>query len=125
MLDKHLTLIAQAARRNTQILRLQELFYGPHVCAKQNAHRYELTERMPDATTVNMMQKLATKHRMVIVSPVYEEPMPGVSFNIAAEIDGQVVVVSESIETKKPGRVRMRARQRFFRVMKDREIGSA
>ena len=34
-----------------------------------------------------MMQKLAAKYRMVIVVPVYEEPMPGVYFNTAAVID--------------------------------------
>ena len=33
------------------------------------------------------MQKIAAKHRMVIVVPVYEEQMPGVYFNTAAVID--------------------------------------
>ena len=80
MIDKHLKLIEQAAKKKTQILCLQELFYGPYFCAEQNARWYEMTERVPDGPTVRMMQKLAAKHRMVIVVPVYEEQMPGVLF---------------------------------------------
>ena len=81
MLDKHMKLIEQAARKKTQILCLQELFYGPYFCAEQNARWYELTERVPDGPTIQLMQKVAAKHRMVIVVPVYEEHMPGVYFN--------------------------------------------
>lgn len=87
MIDKHMKLIEQAARKKTQILCLQELFYGPYFCAEQNARWYELTERVPDGPTTRMMQKIAAKHRMVIVVPVYEEQMAGVYFNTAAVID--------------------------------------
>ena len=48
MIDKHLKMIEQAARKKAQILCLQELFYGPYFCAEQNARWYELTERVPD-----------------------------------------------------------------------------
>ena len=87
MIDKHLKLIDQAARKKVQILCLQELFYGPYFCAEQNAKWYELTEPVPDGPTTKLMQKLAAKHRMAIVVPVYEEHMPGVYFNTAAVID--------------------------------------
>ncbi len=87
MIDKHMKLIEQAARKKTQILCLQELFYGPYFCAEQNARWYELTERVPEGPTTRLMQKIAAKHRMVIVVPVYEEQMPGVYFNTAAVID--------------------------------------
>src|SRR5215472_11486695 len=87
MIDKHLKLIEQAARKKVQVLCLQELFYGPYFCAEQNARWYELTEPVPDGPTVKLMQKIASKHRMVIVVPVYEEHMPGVYFNTAAVID--------------------------------------
>jgi N-carbamoylputrescine amidase len=87
MIDKHLKFIEQAAKKKTQILCLQELFYGPYFCAEQNARWYELTERVPDGPTTKMMQKIAAKHRMVIVVPIYEEQMPGVYFNTAAVID--------------------------------------
>jgi predicted amidohydrolase len=87
MIDKHLKLIEQAARKKAQILCLQELFYGPYFCAEQNARWYDLTERVPDGPTTRLMQKVAAKHRMVMVVPVYEEQMPGVYFNTAAVID--------------------------------------
>ena len=35
MLDKHLPLIDEAARRGVQVLCLQELFNGPYFCAEQ------------------------------------------------------------------------------------------
>src|SRR5258708_8769519 len=78
MIDKHVKLIEQAARKKTQILCLQELFYGPYFCAEQNARWYDLTERRPDGPTTRLMQKVAAKHRMVMAVPVYEEQMPGV-----------------------------------------------
>jgi len=87
MIDKHMKLIEQAARKKAQILCLQELFYGPYFCAEQNARWYELTERVPDGPTTCLMQKVAAKHGMAIVVPVYEEQMPGVYFNTAAVID--------------------------------------
>src|ERR1700720_335084 len=89
MLDKHLKLIQQAAKKKVQILCLQELFYGPYFCAEQNVRWYELTERVPDGPTTKLMQKIAAKHRMVIVVPVYEEQMPGLYFNTAAVIDAE------------------------------------
>ena len=87
MIDKHLKLIEQAAKKKAQILCLQELFYGPYFCAEQNARWYELTEKVPDGPTTQLMQKIAKKHGMAIVVPVYEEQMPGVYFNTAAVID--------------------------------------
>ena len=87
MIAKHERLIADAARKKVQILGLQELFYGPYFCAEQQTRWYELTERVPNGPTVTMMQKLAKKHQMVLVVPVYEVEMTGVYFNTAAVID--------------------------------------
>jgi beta-ureidopropionase len=87
MIDKHLKLIEQAAKKKVRVLCLQELFYGPYFCAEQNIRWYELTERVPDGPTTKLMQKIAAKHGMVIVVPVYEEQMPGLYFNTAAVID--------------------------------------
>ena len=73
MVEKHVKLIGQAARQKVQVLCLQELFYGPYFCAEQETRWYHLTERVPDGPTVSLMRKLARKHRMVMVVPVYEE----------------------------------------------------
>lgn len=87
MIDKHLKLIDQAAKKKVQVLCLQELFYGPYFCAEQNTRWYELTEAVPDGPTVSLMQKLAAKYNMAIVVPVYEQEMVGLYYNTAAVID--------------------------------------
>jgi len=87
MMDKHRKLIEQAAKQKVKILCLQELFYGPYFCAEQETRWYALTERVPEGPTVSEMQKLARKHKMAIVVPIYEEDQPGVYYNTAAMID--------------------------------------
>jgi beta-ureidopropionase len=87
MVTKHLRLVEQAARQHVQILCLQELFYGPYFCAEQKTRWYELTERVPDGPTTQQFLKLAKKHRMAIVVPVYEEEMTGLYYNTAVVID--------------------------------------
>ncbi|MGZ4823772.1 MAG: nitrilase-related carbon-nitrogen hydrolase [Terriglobales bacterium] len=87
MVDKHVKLIAQAAKDKVQVLCLQELFYGPYFCAEQKERWYELTEPVPDGPTIKLMQKIAAQHRMVLVVPVYEEEMTGLYYNTAAVID--------------------------------------
>ncbi len=87
MVDKHLKLIEKAAKQKVQVLCLQELFYGPYFCAEQQEKWYGLTERIPDGPTVKLMQKVAAKHRIVLVVPIYEEEMTGLYYNTAAVID--------------------------------------
>jgi beta-ureidopropionase len=87
MIEKHLKLIDQAAKKKVQILCLQEIFYGPYFCAEQSPRWYELTESVPDGPTIKLMQKLAAKHHMVIIVPVYEKEMTGLYYNTAAVID--------------------------------------
>src|SRR6185437_6500075 len=77
----------RSGETESAILGLQELFYGPYFCAEQQTRWYEMTERVPDGPTVARMQKLAKRHHMVIVVPVYEVEMTGVYFNTAAVID--------------------------------------
>ena len=87
MLDKHVPLIEEAARRGVQLLCLQELFNGPYFCAEQQPRWYEMVERIPDGPTIRLMQDLAKKHGMVIVVPIYEEEITGIYYNSAAVID--------------------------------------
>jgi N-carbamoylputrescine amidase len=87
MIDKHVALIAEAARRGAQVACLQELFYGPYFPAEQETRWYALTERIPDGPTTRLMQDLARKHRLVLVVSVYEEDLTGIYYNTAAVID--------------------------------------
>ena len=70
MIDKHVAMIADAAKQGVQIICMQELFYGPYFPAEQNPHWYDLVERIPDGPTTRLMCEIAKQHRMVIVSPI-------------------------------------------------------
>jgi len=87
MLDKHLPLSDEAARRGVQVLCLQELFNGPYFCAEQQVRWYDMVERIPDGPTIQTMQGLAKKHGMVMIVPIYEEEITGIYYNAAAVID--------------------------------------
>jgi beta-ureidopropionase len=87
MMKKHERMIADAARKKAQIVCLQELFYGPYFAAEQDVRWYEVTEAVPEGPAVRWAQKLAQKHKMVLVVPVYEREMAGVYYNTAAIID--------------------------------------
>ncbi|MBL9105248.1 MAG: acyltransferase [Myxococcales bacterium] len=86
MLDKHLPMIADAAKRGVQILCLQEIFNGPYFCPSQDRRWYAAAEAIPGPTTA-IMAELAKQHGMAIVVPLYEEAMRGVYYNTAAVID--------------------------------------
>jgi beta-ureidopropionase len=86
MIDKHVALIEQAGKKGVQILSLQEIFYGPYFCAEQETQWYDTAEPVPGPTTA-LMQKLAKKHEMAIVVPLYETPQPGTYYNTAVVID--------------------------------------
>ncbi len=86
MLDKHLPFIDQAADKGVQILCLQEIFNGPYFCPGQDKRWYDAAEPIPGPTT-EVFQKLAQKHKMVIVVPLYEEARRGFYYNSAAVID--------------------------------------
>ncbi len=88
MIDKHVKMIDEAGEKGVNILCLQEIFYGPYFPAEQDRRWYDLTEKIPDGPTTKLMQELAKKHDMVIISPIYEEEMAGVYYNTAAVIDG-------------------------------------
>jgi beta-ureidopropionase len=86
-LDKHLSMIDDAARQGVQILCMQEVFTTPYFCAEQQTRWYEAVERIPDGPTVKLMQEVARKHSMVIIVPIYEEEITGIYYNTAAVID--------------------------------------
>ncbi|MEK7449913.1 MAG: nitrilase-related carbon-nitrogen hydrolase [Planctomycetota bacterium] len=87
MIDKHLKMITQAARQKVQILCLQEIFYGPYFAAEQNPRWYQLAEKVPEGPTTSLMRKIARKHKMVLVVPLFEEVMAGEYYNTAVVID--------------------------------------
>jgi beta-ureidopropionase len=87
MIKKHEGLIAEAAGKRAQIVCLQELFYGPYFCAEQDIRWYKLTEPVPAGPAIQWATKLAKRHRIALVIPVYESEQAGVYYNTAAVID--------------------------------------
>jgi len=87
MIEAHIPLIEEAARRGVNVLCFQEVFTQPYFCPSQDAKWYDATEAIPDGPTVRLMQEHAKKHGMVIVVPIYEKAMTGVYYNAAAVID--------------------------------------
>jgi N-carbamoylputrescine amidase len=86
-LEKHLTMIADAAKQGVQILCMQEVFTTPYFCAEQQVRWYDAVEKIPDGPTTKLMQETAKKYNMVIIVPIYEEEITGIYYNTAAVID--------------------------------------
>lgn len=87
MVDKHITMLEEAAAKGVNILCLQELFYGPYFPAEQDTKWYDLTERIPEGPTIQLMIEQAKRHKLVLVVPIYEEEITGVYYNTTAVID--------------------------------------
>jgi N-carbamoylputrescine amidase len=87
MIEAHLPLIEEAAKKGVQMLCFQEVFTGPYFCPSQDIKWYGLAEEIPNGPTTKLMCDLAKKHKMVIVVPIYEKEMTGVYYNTAAVID--------------------------------------
>jgi beta-ureidopropionase len=85
-IDKHVAYVEQAARAGAQLVCLQEIFYGPYLCAEQTTKCYDFTEPIPDWPTVRLMQDLAKQHHIALIVPIYEIEQAGVYYNTAAVI---------------------------------------
>ena len=95
MIDKHVALLAEAAKQGAQVVCFQELFYGPYFCCEQETKWYGLTEKVPDGPTTKLFAEQAKKHGVVLVLPVYEEDIAGVYYNTAAVIDADGSVLGK------------------------------
>ncbi len=85
-LDKHLALIADAAKHGAQIVCLQELFLTPYFCKGEHTEHFDLAEAIPGKTT-DVLCKAAKKHGVVIIASLFEKRGPGLYHNTAAVID--------------------------------------
>lgn len=87
MIAKHLSLISDAAEAGSQVVCLQELFYGPYFCAEQASKWYDLTEEIPEGSTTKRMEAFARKCRTAIIVPIYEVDGEGIFYNTAVVIN--------------------------------------
>ncbi len=86
MLEKHIKMTEKAGKKGVQVLCYQELFNLPYFPAEHHMRWYYAAEPIPGPTT-REIAKLAKKHSMVIVVPIYERALAGVYYNSAAVID--------------------------------------
>src|SRR5712671_3632535 len=85
-LKKTLALAELAAKQGAQIICTQELFRSQYFCQAEDHKYFKLAEPIPGPTT-DAFQKLARKHRVVIIASLFEKRGAGVYHNTAAIID--------------------------------------
>jgi len=85
-LKKTLGLVERAARSGAQIICTQELFRSQYFCQSENHANFQLAEKIPGHST-DALQKLAKKHKVVIIASLFEKRASGVYHNTAAIID--------------------------------------
>src|SRR3974377_2469562 len=85
-LRQTLALAERAARRGAQIICTQELFRSQYFCQTEDHANFKLAEPVPGPTTA-AFQKLARKHKVVVIASLFEKRAAGVYHNTAAIID--------------------------------------
>ena len=85
-LPKTLAFAERAARQGAKIICTQELFRSQYFCQSEDHENFKLAESIPGPST-DAFQKLAKKHRAVIIASVFEKRGAGVYHNTAAVID--------------------------------------
>jgi N-carbamoylputrescine amidase len=74
------------AKDGAQIICTQELFRSQYFCQSEDHEYFKLAETIPGPST-DAFQKLAQKHKVVIVASLFEKRAAGVYHNTAAIID--------------------------------------
>jgi N-carbamoylputrescine amidase len=85
-LKKTVSLIECAAKSGAKIICTQELFRSQYFCQSEDHANFKLAEKIPGPTT-DAFQKLAKKHKVVIIASLFEKRASGVYHNTAAIID--------------------------------------
>src|SRR5213592_2630795 len=85
-LKRTLRAAERAARKGAQIICTQELFRSQYFCQNADHKYFRLAETIPGTSTA-AFQKLAKKHKVVIIPSLFEKRAAGVYHNTAAIID--------------------------------------
>jgi N-carbamoylputrescine amidase len=85
-LKKTVALIERAAKKGAQIICTQELYRSQYFCQSEDHANFKQAEKIPGPST-DAFQKLAMKHKVVIVASLFERRASGVYHNTAAIID--------------------------------------
>jgi N-carbamoylputrescine amidase len=85
-LRKTLAATERAAKQGAKIICTQELFRSQYFCQSEDHEHFKLGESIPGPST-EAFQKIAKKHRAVIIASLFEKRAAGVYHNTAAIID--------------------------------------
>ncbi len=85
-LKKTLVLTEQAAKKGARIICTQELFRSRYFCQSEDHEFFKLAERIPGPST-EAFQKIAKKHKVVIIASLFEKRSAGLYHNTAVIID--------------------------------------
>jgi N-carbamoylputrescine amidase len=85
-LSKTLAAVERAAKQGAKIICTQELFRSQYFCQSEDHKYFKLAEPIPGPST-EAFQKIAKKHRSVIIASLFEKRAAGVYHNTAAIID--------------------------------------
>ena len=85
-LSNTLAAAERAAKQGAKIICTQELFRSQYFCQSENHEHFKLAESIPGPST-EAFQKIAKKHRAVIIASLFEKRAAGVYHNTAAIID--------------------------------------
>src|SRR5438270_13098074 len=85
-LGKTLAATERAAKQGAKIICTQELFRSQYFCQSEDHDHFKLAEPIPGPST-EAFQKIAKKHRAVIIASLFEKRAAGVYHNTAAIID--------------------------------------
>jgi N-carbamoylputrescine amidase len=81
-----LAAVERAATSGAQIICTQELFRSQYFCQSEDYANFALAEPIPGPST-DAFQRLARKHRVVLIASLFEKRAAGLYHNTAAIID--------------------------------------
>jgi N-carbamoylputrescine amidase len=90
-LEKAAMRIEQAAGDGAQIICLQELYRSWYPCQSEDNSQFDLAEPIPGPSS-QTLGRLAARHKVVIIAPIFERRAPGVYHNSALVLDSSGAV---------------------------------
>ena len=85
-LGSALAKVEEAARRGAKVICLPELFRSQYFCQKEDPALFDLAESVPGPST-EALGKVAGRHNVVIIVPVFERRTAGIYHNSLVVID--------------------------------------
>ncbi len=85
-LKKAVDRVEKAAKKGAQVICLPELFKSQYFCQKEDIDNFNLAETIPGPST-EVLAKTAKKHKVVIVTSLFEKRAQGVYHNTIAMIN--------------------------------------